>query len=396
MDNRLIEIDVLKPPADIVLDDAEGAYVVVWAGSRPLGAQWVRPVEGRIDPGWLEAIVWEYRATTSEPELPEQGFQPPATVVVMTFRPEAQLPAILAALEEQEYGDFEIVVVDNAPQQSSVPAIVEHFARARCVAEPREGICHARNAGVQAARGEVVAFIDDDCTPHRHWLANLVSALREPDVACCTGPILPRRLHTRSQWLLEMRGGFNRGFERRGYSVEDPETQRLHLPLRAWLCGSGANMVFRKSALAAVGGFNEMLPAAEEIDAFFRLMRSDHKIVYEPTAVIRHDHPETYAGLQRRMYDWGRGHISYLLHVTASDREYASTAREDIANWFLCQTQRFWPQLRGKDPFPLGLTLREMYGGMEALAGFWLRRLRARLGGIGRRGGRGRGKKSRM
>ncbi len=386
MDDRLIEIDVLKPPTDIVLYDPEGAYVVVWAGSRPLGAEWVRPVEGRIDPGWLEAIVWKYRAAGNEREPPTQGFQPPATVVVMTLRREAQLPAILAALEEQAYGDFEIVVVDNAPAQSSAPVIVERFARARYVAEPREGIRYARNAGVQAARGEVVAFVDDDCTPHRDWLANLVSALREPEVACCTGPILPRRLHTQAQWLLEMRGGFHRGFERKVYSVEDPEAQRLRLPLHAWLCGSGANMVFRKSALTAAGGFSEMLPAAEEIDAFFRLLRSGHKIVYEPTAAIRHDHPETYAGLQRRMYDWGRGYISYLLHIAASDREYGQAAREDIANWFAYQGRhRLWSQLCGKDPFPVGLTLREMYGGAEALAGFWLRRMRARLGRIGRR-----------
>ncbi len=387
MDDRLIEIDVLKPPADIVLDDAEGVYVVVWAGPRPLGGEWVRPVEGRIDPGWLEAIVWKYRAAGNEREPPEQDFQPPATVVVMTLRREAQLPVILAALEEQAYGDFEIVVVDNAPRQSSAPVIVEHFGRARCVGELREGIRYARNAGVRAARGEVVAFIDDDCTPHRHWLANLVSALREPEVACCTGPILPRRLRTRAQWLLEMHGGFNRGFERKVYSAEGPEAQRLCLPLHAWLCGSGANMVFRKSTLEAVGGFNEILPAAEEIDAFFRLMRSGHKIVYEPTAAIRHDHPETYAGLQQRIYDWGRGHISYLLHVAASDREYRQAAREDIADWFAYQgRQRLWSQLCGRDPFPVGLTLREIHGGTEALAAFWLRRVRARLGEIGRRG----------
>jgi cellulose synthase/poly-beta-1,6-N-acetylglucosamine synthase-like glycosyltransferase len=304
----------------------------------------------------------------------------------MTRRRDAQLPAILAALAEQAYAKFEIVVVDNAPQESTAPEVVEGFPRVRCIAEPRDGICCARNTGVQAARGEVVAFIDDDCTPQRGWLANLVSGLREPDVACCTGPILPRRLHTRAQWLLEMRGGFNRGFERRVYSVEDPEAQRLHLPLHAWLCGSGANMVFRKSTLAAVGGFNEMLPAAEEIDAFFRLLRSGHKIVYEPTAAIRQDHPETYAGLQRRMYDCGREYISYLLHVAASDHEYRRAAREDITNWFSYQgRQRLWPQLCGKDPFPLGLTLREMYGGTGALARFWLCRLRARLGEIGRR-----------
>jgi GT2 family glycosyltransferase len=382
MEDRLIEIDVLQPPTDVALDDAEGAYVVVWAGPRPLDAHWVRPVGGRIDPAWLKVMVWKYRGAGSEREPPAQGFQPLATVVVMTFRHEAQLPAILAALEAQAYGDFEIVVVDNAPQQSSAPAVVERFARARCVAEPREGIRYARNTGVQAARGEVVAFIDDDCTPQRDWLANLVSGLREPEVACCTGLVLPRRLQTRAQWLLEMRGGFNRGFERKVYSVENPEAQRLHLPLHAWQCGSGANMVFRKSTLAAVGGFNEMLPAAEEIDAFFRLLRRGRKIVYEPMAAIRHDYPETYAGLQRRMYDWGRGHISYLLHVAANDPEYRQAAREDIANWFSYQgRQRLWPQLRGKDPFPLGLTLREVYGGAEAFAGFWLRRLRARLGG---------------
>ena len=153
---------------------------------------------------------------------------------------------------------------------------------------------------VRAAQAGLVAFIDDDCVPDPRWLKTLVAGFRDRSVGGAPGAILPLEVRTAAQRLLEARGGFNRGFERKIYSADGPEAESLCLPLHAWQCGSGANMAFRKSVLDEIGGFDEVLPTAEDIDAFFRVMREGYLLVYEPTAVVRHDHPGDVRQLKRR------------------------------------------------------------------------------------------------
>ncbi len=375
---ELADIDVLRRmPDDLHLGEDTAVYVILWAAYRPIGVERLEPVDGRIERERLQELVWKYRSALSRMETPKLDCRSFASVVVCTFQRDSALEGILMMLEQQRYGDFEIIVVDNAPQEPGTSEIVARFGRARYVPEPRRGIRYARNAGAHAARGEIVAFIDDDCVPHPRWLASIACGFRDPQVGCCTGPILPLRLRTPAQWPLETGGGFNRGLERHVFCADCRDAEALCLPLHSCLRGSGANMAFRKSVLDRVGRFDETLPTAEDIDIFFRVMRHGHKVVYEPAAAVRHDHPEEYANLQDRMYDWGRGYVGYLLHIAATDTAYRKAAIADIRNWFSYQARRrLWPQLRRREPYPRGLTLRELYGGTAALAGFWLYPLR--------------------
>ena len=93
-----------------------------------------------------------------------------------TFQRDAALRRILGALDQQRYGDFEIVVVDNAPEQPGTSGIVERFGRAKYVPEPKRGTHYARNAGIRRTRGEIVALIDDDRIPHPRWAQGLLPA----------------------------------------------------------------------------------------------------------------------------------------------------------------------------------------------------------------------------
>lgn len=123
-------------------------------------------------------------------------------------------------------------------------------------------------------------------------------------------------------------------------------------------------------------------PPDADIDAFHRVMRRGRKILYEPSAAVRHDHPASYAGLQRRMYNWGRGHIAFLLNIAATDPAYHDVAMADVRNWFSYQLKhRLRPQLLRRDSFPAGLTARELAGGLASVAGFWLGGMRAKARG---------------
>jgi succinoglycan biosynthesis protein ExoM len=119
------------------------------------------------------------------------------SVVVPTFRRPALLPAALESLLSQRDLTFavEVIVVDNDPQCSARQLVMLLAESAplslRYVAEPRAGISHARNAGVAAAAGRYVAFLDDDEAASPRWLANLLATAQRCQADIVVGPVLP-------------------------------------------------------------------------------------------------------------------------------------------------------------------------------------------------------------
>ena len=111
------------------------------------------------------------------------------SVVVPAYNEAATLPAALASLCRQDLGgaDFEIIVVDNGSDDDT-PAIARSYG-ARVVVEPRRGVCDARQAGVDAARGEFVVSTDADTTHPPDWLRRIDAGLRSrPDAVAIGGP----------------------------------------------------------------------------------------------------------------------------------------------------------------------------------------------------------------
>lgn len=121
---------------------------------------------------------------------------PMISIIIPTFRRQAWLAGLLAALSDQIAGlpemsasKIEILVVDNCSEGSS-RTVVEAAPAANYLAEPRKGVANARNAGVAKARGQYVLFIDDDERPEPGWLASFVK-LAVADADAAFGPILP-------------------------------------------------------------------------------------------------------------------------------------------------------------------------------------------------------------
>jgi glycosyltransferase involved in cell wall biosynthesis len=110
------------------------------------------------------------------------------SVVVPAYNEAVSLPAALDSLRRQDVGDdhFEIIVVDNGSDDDT-PAIARSYG-ARVVVEPRRGVCDARQAGVDAARGEFVVSTDADTTHPRDWLRRIDAGLRSrPDAVAIGG-----------------------------------------------------------------------------------------------------------------------------------------------------------------------------------------------------------------
>ena len=233
------------------------------------------------------------------------------SVIVITRNHSGYLAEALAALSRQDYPDFEVVVVDSSQgeEKSKSQALAEKF-QARYVPEPRLGQSLARNSGLPHCTGQIVAFTDDDCLPASDWLSKLAANYRQPEVWGCSGRVVPHRSEAAAD-LFEEVAGQDLGEHRRVFRPEEVvfslslvlgnvlKIFSKHMKgkgLAPWCVGHGSSMSFRKVALDELGGFDNRLGAGaplksgEDIDINYRVLRSGHCIVYEPLAVVRHNH----------------------------------------------------------------------------------------------------------
>jgi O-antigen biosynthesis protein len=169
---------------------------------------------------------------------------PPASVIVCASHRGAELERCLTAVLGQDYPDFEVIVVDNAAADSTAAELVAQRNAAgtrgvplRRVAGPRRGLACARNAGLAAASGTIVAYLDDDGSPDRHWLAELARGFTvRPRVAGVSGLMLAAALDTPAQ-------GRHERFTPRVFDLPPA-------------FGDGGSMAFTRAALTRVGGLD--------------------------------------------------------------------------------------------------------------------------------------------
>jgi GT2 family glycosyltransferase len=259
--------------------------------------------------------------------------EPLVTVVVATRDRPQSLARCLRALTALTYARFEVVVVDNAPSTRETLAVVQQQsgldARVRYVRELRPGVSCARNRGLGEARGELVAFTDDDVVVDPGWLDGVVRGFnRSQTVACVTGLVPSARLDTAEQRYFDRRVSWALGCTPRRYDRHrDLEASPLY-PYTAGQFGTGANFAFRTAVLRDLGGFDEALgpgrptAAGEDLDLFVRTILAGHAIAYEPAAIAWHHHREELGQLRHQLFNYGVGLAAFATKYL-SDRRTA-------------------------------------------------------------------------
>ncbi|MGC1212186.1 MAG: glycosyltransferase family 2 protein [Micromonospora sp.] len=304
---------------------------------------------------------------------------PFVSVVVPTCGRTPLFASTLDSLAALDHPRYEIVVVDNAPQTGETARIVAERAAAdprfRYTAEPRPGVAHARNRGLAEARGEIVAFADDDVVVDPGWLRSLVDGFTDDEVAGVTGQVLARELETPPQIWLEQYGGYGKGCQRRrydraGFATVDAEgvhrvaaSPRSLYPYLPGSYGSGANMAFRTETLRRLGGFDPRLRTGEDIDVLLRTVLAGHALTYEPAAVVWHTHRRELRALRRTMYRYGIGLGAVLAKCLATD----PTARRELLGRLprgVAYAVRPGSEKNGRkrDDYPASLTALELCG----------------------------------
>ena len=242
---------------------------------------------------------------------------PFVSVIVSTHDRPEQLSMCLPPLLSQHYPHYEVIIVDNAPSTSATADLVRQIygdiVKLRYIREDCPGLSRGLNRGITAARGEILAFTDDDVVVDSYWLLELVKAFSiADDVTCVTGLVLPLELETPAQILFEEYGGFSKGFIRRVYDMLDNHPKEPLYPYTVGRFGTGASMAFRSAFLRSVGGFDPALQCGMDIAAFFQVVRWGYKLVYEPAALVYHLHRRDYADLRKQIYNYGVALTAYL------------------------------------------------------------------------------------
>lgn len=211
------------------------------------------------------------------------------TVAVCTANREVVLKKCLTSLSKQtaKKSEFEVVVVDNSIR-NPVKHVVADFQRKnknfRYVIEKKIGLSHARNKGWKTAKGQFVAYIDDDSIADKNWVKNIILTTKEhPSIIIFGGPFGRYANVAIPKWYPSDFCVLDLGRERR-YLKKGTE----------WL--SGTNMVFRKSILRKYQGFDPMLGMSgnnvaygEETNLQAKIITREHtEILYVPKLKVKH------------------------------------------------------------------------------------------------------------
>lgn len=288
-----------------------------------------------VDAAFHEISFTPHQLTTATSGAPRSRVgsarmpaEPPhVSVVIATHNRPELLRQCLDSLLRIDSPRYEVLVVDNAPAGDDAKILIrERYAdQVRYLREPVAGLARAHNLGLAAARGELVAFTDDDTLVDRNWLTAIGAAFAEDRrTGCVTGLILPAELETAAQAALQRHGGYHKGFTPRRWSLDQPGGDPL-FPFTAGQFGSGANMAFRTQLLRALGGFDPATgvgtPAhgGDDLLAFFRVVTGGHVLAYRPDALVWHRHRRTAEALPAQLYGYGAGLGAYLAAAVAGE-----------------------------------------------------------------------------
>jgi GT2 family glycosyltransferase len=200
--------------------------------------------------------------------------RPRVSVVVASYNGERTLKACLDSLERLNYPDYEVILVDDGSTDTTRQIAFAHPNVRFFRHEKNLGLSVARNTGIAAATGEIIAFTDSDCRADEDWLYYLVGGLLESEFAGMGGPnLLPPEDSLVAAAVMASPGG--------PAHVMLTDRRAEHIP--------GCNMAFYKWALAQIGGFDPIFhQAGDDVDLCWRLQQAGLKIGFSPAAFVWH------------------------------------------------------------------------------------------------------------
>jgi GT2 family glycosyltransferase len=239
----------------------------------------------------------------SEPALPVIGpsddaaaraDRPKISVIIPVKNQSAKLEACLTAVLAQRLPPCEVIVVDGRSTDGTIE-VARRFPVTLLFEDyhTRAGACQV---GIEAASGDFIAFTDADCIPDPAWLENLASGFQS-GVAGVGGLI---KNVDRGFWVRSVNLAYGT-FLGSANSVQGRNFNRQRYVNSI----SGCNSMYRRADLVRAGGFNPALPGCEDADLNSRIIKLGH-LVFQPQALVRHDHGRGLKDFTNMMFRYGR------------------------------------------------------------------------------------------
>lgn len=230
------------------------------------------------------------RRVFAEVPFPSNSAWPRISVVVCSYNGASTIRDCLDGIAQLEYPDYEVIVVDDGSTDETA-SIAAGFD-AWLISTPNNGLSNARNVGMRAATGEIIAYVDDDARPDPHWLMYLAQTFLNTSHVAVGGPNLASP---------------DDGFV--AEAVDASPGNPVHVLLTDELAEHipGCNMAVRKASLEAIGGFDpQFRVAGDDVDLCWRFQDRGWTIGFSPGAVVWHHRRNSIRGFWRQQMGYGR------------------------------------------------------------------------------------------
>ena len=247
-----------------------------------------RVLEDLVTRGFLQHLA--------ETGQEQEAVLPRVSIVIPVKDRAEELRRCLASLEQLDYPSHlrEVIVVDDGSSDASAAVARSCGATVLASGGCGRGPAAARNCGAEAATGELLAFIDSDCTAAESWLAELVDAFAAPEVAAVGGLVDGAYTASALDRYEAVMSSLNLGRnERSGQGGDDT----FYLP--------SCNLLVRRDAFLRAGGFRAEMRVGEDVDLTWRLRDAGRRIVYRPRGRVWHAHRNRLPAFLRRRFEYG-------------------------------------------------------------------------------------------
>ena len=255
---------------------------------------------------------------------------PKVSVIVCTFNGSRTLSECLESLLRLEYPNYEVIVVNDGSTDAT--AKIAHSYGFRVITTENQGLASARNTGLRAATGKIVAYVDDDAYPDPHWLRYLANTFMNTKHVGIGGPnIAPPGDGSIAECVAHSPGN--------PVHILLSDTEAEHIP--------GCNMAFRKAALEAIDGFDPQCRiAGDDVDVCWRLQQKGWTLGYSPGAMVWHHRRNSIRAYWKQQHNYGKaesflekkwpekynlaGHVTWAGRVYGNGHQYKAWSQGRI------------------------------------------------------------------
>lgn len=211
-----------------------------------------------------------------------------ASVIIPTYNGATKIGRCLKSLREQDCAQgFEVIVVDDGSTDSTLE-VLDEFPEVRVLTQANAGPAAARNRGGREALGEIIVFTDDDCEPLSSWLTEMLKPFADPDVVGAKGIYRTRQPEIIARFV----------------QIEYEDRYRLMARRPTIDFIDTYSAAFRRERFLELNGYDTSFPVAcaEDVELSYRMSARGWKMVFVPTAVVYHQHPNTFTRYVKKKF----------------------------------------------------------------------------------------------